>query len=77
MPRLEEQFRAVVENMAKLPGNRIARLDAVSSCCSEITRLLSIRQTRVGWKLRTGDYAGPVRLTEEEKVNNSGSGGGM
>ena len=76
LPRLEEQFRAAVENLAKLQEGRIAE-------ARRGLRLLlggqpiTLHPTADGGLEAelTGDYAGLVRLIGEEKLNNSGCGG--
>ena len=76
LPRLEEQFRAAVENLAQLHEGRIAE-------ARQGLRLLlggqpiTLHPTADGGLEAelTGDYAGMVRLVGEEKLNNSGCGG--
>ena len=76
LPRLEEQFQAVVENLAKLPGGRIAeaRRGLHALLGGQPITLIPTDNGELEAEM-TGDYAGLVRLIEEDKLNNSGCGG--
>ena len=76
LPRLEEQFRAAVENVAQLPEGRIA--EARRSLQLLLGgHPITLHPTADGGLEAelTGDYAGVVRLIGEEQLNNSGCGG--
>jgi uncharacterized small protein (DUF1192 family) len=76
LPRLEDQFRTAVENLAKLPGSKIAeaRRGLHLLLGGHPITLHPTDDGRLEAEM-TGDYAGLVRLMGENKVNNSGCGG--
>lgn len=76
LPRLEEQFRAAVENLAKLQEGRIAEARRGLQLLLG-GQPITLHPTADGGLEAelTGDYAGLVRLIGEEKLNNSGCGG--
>ena len=76
LPRLEEQFRAAVENLAKLQGSRIAeaRRGLLLLLGGQPITLNPTDDGGLEAEM-TGDYAGLMHLMEGDKLNNSGCGG--
>lgn len=75
LPRLEKQFRTAVDNLAKLPGSRIAEARRGLQLLLGGYPII-LHPTDDGLEAEmTGDYAGLVRLMGEDKVNNPGCGG--
>jgi hypothetical protein len=76
LPRLEEQFRVAVENLAKLQEGRIAEARRGLQLLLG-GQPITLHPTADGGLEAelTGDYAGMVRLIGEEMLNNSGCGG--
>jgi len=76
LPRLEEQFQAAIENLAKLQEDRIAEARRGLQLLLG-GQPITLHPTADGGLEAelTGDYAGLVRLIGEEKLNNSGCGG--
>jgi len=76
LPRLEEQFQAAVQNLAKLQGGRIAEARRGLHTLLGGQPITLIPTDNGGLEAEmTEDYAGLVRLIEEDKLNNSGCGG--
>lgn len=74
--RLEEQFQAAVENLAKLQEGRIAEARRGLQLLLGSQPIILHPTADGGLEAEmTGDYAGLVRLIGEEKLNNSGCGG--
>ena len=74
--RLEEQFQATVENLAKLQEGRIAEARRGLQLLLGSQPIILHPTADGGLEAEmTGDYAGLVSLIGEEKLNNYGCGG--
>lgn len=76
LPRIEEQFRSAIENLAQMQEGRIAeaRRGLHSLLGGQAITLHPTDDGRLEAEM-TGDYAGIVRLMGKDKLNNSGCGG--
>ena len=76
MPRLEEQFQAAVENLAKMQEGRIAEARRSLQLLLGGQPIILHPTADGGLEAElTGDYAGIVPLIAEGRLNNSGCGG--